>query len=97
VNIVLEEVRIQYEEAKRKAEELYPKGDVPNDIAIKMEEIAYNLPLSREYRPQWDREILEKNGMKIIKIQENIGELVWDEEEKTRYAATPMFMVCAGL
>jgi len=92
-----EEVRIQYEEAKRKAEELYPKGDVPNDIAIKMEEIAYNLPLSREYRPQWDREILEKNGMKIIKIQENIGELVWDEEEKTRYAATPMFMVCAGL
>ena len=91
-----EQVRIQYEKAHNEATRLYVKNYEPTqDIGVKMEAIARNLPLSCEYRPQWDRLVLEKNGLKIVRIQENIGELVWDEEEKTRYAATPMFMICA--
>jgi ubiquinone/menaquinone biosynthesis C-methylase UbiE len=93
-----EQLRIQYEKAQEEANRLYAKiHDPVPEISMKMEAIARNLPLSCEYRPQWDRVVLEENGLKIVNIQENIGELVWDEEEKTRYAATPMFMICAEL
>lgn len=91
-----EALRIQHEKAQMEAARLYPKASVPGkDMGNKMEEIAQGLPLSREHRPQWDHNILEKNGLKIIGIEENIGDLIWDEEEKIRYSATPMFMVCA--
>lgn len=91
-----EQLRLQYEKANAEAARLYPKESVPTkDIGLKMEKIARNLPLSREYRPQWDCNTLGENGLKVIRIENNVGDLVWDEEERTRYAATPMFMICA--
>lgn len=58
-----------------------------------MEEIAKVLPLSKIKRPAWDIEQLTKIGAKNVKAEENIGEVLWDEEEKINYASTPMFML----
>ena len=59
-------------------------------------EVAYNLPMSKNIRPQWDVENLPKFGLNIIAIDSNINNLVWDEMEQLKYEATPMFMVVAG-
>lgn len=91
-----ESMRVEHEKAHIETMRLYPDKSLPSqEMGWKMEAIARNLPLSREYRPQWDCQALVKNGLKVIKIEENIADLVWDDEEKTRYAATPMFMICA--
>lgn len=69
---------------------------LPNkNMSRKMEEMAYQLPLSSKYRPHWDSEAVVRTGLSLIKVDENIGPHVWDETEKIRHAATPMFMVCA--
>ncbi|NMA68335.1 MAG: class I SAM-dependent methyltransferase [Desulfitobacterium sp.] len=89
-------LRTQYFQAQEEADRRFARGVMPKtEMRIKMEDIARNLPLSREYRPQWDQQALERCNVKIIKIAENIGDLVWNEEEKVRHRVTPMFMVCA--
>lgn len=91
-----EKLRKKIEISKREAERLFPEEQDPAKyIGVKMEEIAYNLPLSRQYRPQWDREALIECGYRVLCIDENIGSLVWGEKEKILYGPTPMFMVCA--
>ena len=93
-----EQARVQHETAQIEATRLYSKEkSVAKDLASKMEDIAHSLPLSRMHRPQWDRDTMESLGLKIIRIEENIGQFVWTEEEQTRFRATPMFMVCAEL
>lgn len=61
----------------------------------KMTEIAMQVPLSALDRPVWDRRVLTDIGFSGIRIDETIGERVWDAEEKLNYASTPMFMVVA--
>jgi ubiquinone/menaquinone biosynthesis C-methylase UbiE len=91
-----EQLQKKIELSKREADRLFPEEtDPPQCLSIKMEEIAYNLPLSREHRPQWDRETLGGCGFRLIAIDENIGDSVWDKKEKIRFAETPIFMVCA--
>lgn len=58
-----------------------------------MEEIAKKLPLSKIKRPAWDVEQLINIGAKHVKVEENIGDLLWDYEEKINYASTPMFVI----
>lgn len=60
-----------------------------------MEDIARNLPLSKELRPEWDTKELLNIGFKKIIIEMKIGDKVWDEEEKVNYGSTPMFMIAA--
>ena len=60
-----------------------------------MEDIAKNLPLSKEQRPEWDTRELLSIGFKKIMIESEIGNRVWDEVEKVNYASTPMFMIGA--
>ncbi len=60
-----------------------------------MEDIARNLPLSKEQRPEWDTRELLAIGFKKIMIEIEIGNRVWDEVEKVNYASTPMFMISA--
>ncbi|HBW35219.1 class I SAM-dependent methyltransferase [Desulfosporosinus sp. BICA1-9] len=60
-----------------------------------MEEIARNLPLSKEHRPEWDTKELLTIGFKKIMLEVEIGNRVWDEEEKVNYGSTPMFMIGA--
>ena len=61
-----------------------------------MLDLAYNLPMSKNIRPQWDVENLPKFGLNIIKVDSNLNNLIWDEVEQLKYEATPMFMVVAG-
>ncbi|MEW9124312.1 MAG: methyltransferase domain-containing protein [Thermotaleaceae bacterium] len=92
-----EGLRISVEAAKKEAERLFPEEKDPAQaIGMNMEKIAYSLPLSRQCRPQWDRNAIVDCGLRMISLQEDIGEWVWEEKEKIRYAETPLFMVCAG-
>lgn len=86
----------EYTKCQMEADILYPSECPSKTIGVHMEKIAYNLPLSKVQRPRWDVEALEECGMNVIKVDENIGDKVWEESEKLRYKATPMFMVCAG-
>ena len=61
----------------------------------KMTDIARRVPLSALDRPVWDRRVLSDIGFSRIAMDENIGERVWDAEEKLNYASTPMFMIVA--
>ncbi|MBJ7223026.1 MULTISPECIES: class I SAM-dependent methyltransferase [unclassified Brenneria] len=60
-----------------------------------MENIARQLPLSRERRPQWDTQALLECGYRKIMLDTRVGDELWDETEKVNYASTPMFLVCA--
>lgn len=62
---------------------------------IALTDVAYNLPMSKNMRPQWDINNLHKFGLNIISVDSNINSLVYDEKEQLKYEATPMFMVVA--
>lgn len=89
------EKRRAYEEDRKKAREKGFKDHYIHTDTKAMEAIAKSLPLSREYRPQWDTREMLKIGFKKIWIDTQIGERVWDEEERVNYGSTPMFMIGA--
>ncbi|GKX55287.1 SAM-dependent methyltransferase [Leminorella grimontii] len=66
-----------------------------NTDTVAMENIARELPLSREMRPGWDSEALLDCGFHRLLVDTRIAEGLWDEEEKINYASTPMFMIVA--
>ncbi len=66
----------------------YPEGAV-------MEDISRNLVFSRLRRPQADIWMAESAGFSSVTVDPNIGERVWDEEEKINYVSTPLFMLKA--
>lgn len=59
------------------------------------EELARRLPLSRERRPAWDVQALERLGMRIVDVIEDVSPLVYDETDLLRDRTSPMFLVCA--
>lgn len=95
-----EEQRRRHEEAHENYHRLYPNAvhdKIGSQKAQFLEEIARTLPLSKVHRPEWDRETLEKADMDVIQVLPNVGDLVWDEEEKVHEKATPLFMICAEI
>lgn len=66
-----------------------------NTDTVTMTQIAEVLPLSKVLRPQWDATVLLNTGFKQCLFDVNIGEKVWDHEEKINYGSTPMFMIVA--
>ena len=60
-----------------------------------MEEISRNLILSRCQRPEADLRMLDDAGFANVTVDHEIGQRVWDEEEKINYASTPMFLLRA--
>lgn len=90
-----EEVRRAKEIADKKYEEIYKKESDHSIKNLRASNIAHMLSLSKENRPNWDRENLPKYGLKIVKIDENINEIVLEEEGQIKYASTPMFTVVA--
>lgn len=68
---------------------------MPEEKTRMLEDIARALPLSKVYRPEWDAETVRKLGMKLIRIQDDIGPDLLDEQQRLEYRANPMFMVCA--
>lgn len=88
-----EEARRQYEAdraqvASRGMEDRYTSTDIQT-----MEHIARQVPLSSLQRPQWDKEVLQKLGMKDIVIHDHVAEQVLLEEEQVNFHATPYFCV----
>ena len=57
-----------------------------------MEAIARQAPLSREYRPQWDLNVLKDLGVQANADTE-IWRQVWTREERINNASTPMFLI----
>lgn len=70
-------------------------ASMPKEKVDMLEEIARNLPLSRENRPDWDRQVLRELGMQVVCIQEDISADVLSQRERLEYLPNPMFMVCA--
>lgn len=93
-----EEQKARHDAAHENYRRLYPHAvhdKIGSRKARYLEELAETLPLSKEYRPKWDEEILRKLGMEVRKVLPNAGDLVWDAEEKVHEEATPLFMICA--
>ena len=84
-----EEFRERHPELKEKTWDLGPKR------VSELEQAALVLPLSRQKRPEWDRRILEKIGMRVMQIDERVGATLQDPAEYERDRPTPIFMVCA--
>ena len=57
-----------------------------------MEEIARRVPLSAIRRPDWDVDILAGLGLRVD-TDCRVWERVWDQQERTNCASTPMFLV----
>ena len=60
-----------------------------------MEAIARQAPLSRHLRPQWDRDILGRLGMRVSADTE-VWKQVWTRDEWINNASTPMFLIAAS-
>lgn len=60
-----------------------------------MEQIARQLPLSQQLRPQWDAKTLLDMGVSQCFIDTTVGEYLWSQEEKINYGSTPLFVVVA--
>lgn len=60
--------------------------------AGEMEEIAAGLPMTYEDRPRWDGDFWARQGY-ACSIYENLNEAVYNQEERIRYQAHPMFLV----
>lgn len=90
-----ESKRSEYQEDRINAQKKGVNDHYIHTNTIKMEEIAKNLPLSRTMRPQWDAAVLINTGFKKVMVEQDIGQLVWDQEEQVNYASTPMFMIFA--
>ena len=90
-----EQARKDREESDIKYKKIYKKDPEYAVSNVSLTNVSYGLPLSKEKRPEWDRNNLSKFGFKIIRIDENINQRVFNEEEQVRYSATPMFTVVA--
>lgn len=53
------------------------------------------LPLSKEKRPEWDKKVLEKLGMRMVEVIEDIGPGVQDPLDWERDSLNHTFMICA--
>lgn len=90
-----------YDEGKHRAYEM-DRGNVKEsgmkdhytctDIDA-METIAKKVPLSNQFRPDWDVNVLNELNMTKVKTDNDIWDKVWSEEEKLNYASTPMFLI----
>ena len=87
------EKRKQYEQDRKNVlKRGFEDQVIPKNYKI-MEDIARNLPLSKEHRPQWDVQQLINIGFRKVIIEMEIGNKVWNKFEKMNYRSTPMFMI----
>lgn len=59
----------------------------------RMEEIALNLPMTREIRPKWDEVFLNSISAGEVTSICDIGSRLYSEKEMINYSSTPLFMV----
>jgi SAM-dependent methyltransferase len=90
-----EEKRREYEEDRRRVEELRLEDHYTCTDIDTMENLARRMPMSRTMRPAWDMSVLEKLTAKGVRADRQVWKRVWDAAEKVNYASTPMFLVSA--
>ena len=94
-----EALRVRKKAAEAAFRAKYPihnyAGDMPKARIRELEQAAYSLPLSREKRPEWDQRVLERLGMKIVEIVDDIGPGVQDPMDWERDDPIHTFMICA--
>lgn len=94
-----EELRARKKAAEAAFRTKYPvhnyAGNMPKARVRELEQTAYALPLSKEKRPEWDRNVLEKLGMQMVEIMEDIGPGVQDPLDWERDHPIHTFMICA--
>jgi len=90
-----EEKRREYEEDRKKVEDLHMDDHYTCTDIDAMEAIARQIPMSRTMRPAWDLQVLKRFAGKNVQADEQVWKRVWDQTEKVNYASTPMFLVSA--
>ncbi|MBF7096247.1 class I SAM-dependent methyltransferase [Alkalibacter mobilis] len=90
-----EELKELHIKSQMEAEKYLTEPAPESKIGHKMEELAFKLPLSKLNRPEWDINAIEKSGLKLLKVDNDVGSRVWEKIERIKYSASPMFMVCA--
>lgn len=80
---------------RKNAQEMGIPDHYINTDTTAMENIARQLPLSRELRPHWDLCALLDVGFKKVTADTDVWQGLWSLEEKINYASTPMFMIVA--
>lgn len=88
-----EEKREAYEQDRRKVEQEQLDDHYLCTDIDRMEQIAFQMPLSSQMRPKWDVKVLEEIGFREISVDADVWERVWSQEERLNYHSTPMFMV----
>lgn len=83
-----------YNRVRLREENYLEKYGQKEVVAVRNMEFFENAPLTKINRPEWDKNILEKIGMKV-EIQNDIGENVYEEWEKELYGESPLFEICA--
>jgi SAM-dependent methyltransferase len=71
-------------------------GELPHHKDIEeTDRLSLALPLTREWRPEWDVRTLKEEGFSTIYTEENLNAKVLDEKQQILNRSTPMFMTCA--
>ena len=86
--------KLVMEDIKRMEELFNEKYEITPQLQY-LDDVARKLVLSKERRPEWDRNALNECGFEILKIEEDIGRYVWDEKQKVEYKSRPLFMIVA--
>ncbi|MEK5029306.1 class I SAM-dependent methyltransferase [Paenibacillus sp. FSL M7-1046] len=71
-------------------------GELPHHKDIEeTDRLSLLLPLTREWRPEWDVRTLKEEGFSAVYTEENLNAKVLDEKQQVLNCSTPMFMICA--
>ncbi|WP_342481663.1 class I SAM-dependent methyltransferase [Paenibacillus sp. FSL L8-0340] len=71
-------------------------GELPHHKDIEeTDRLSLLLPLTREWRPEWDVRTLKEEGFSVVYTEENLNAIVLDEKQQVLNRSTPMFMICA--
>lgn len=71
-------------------------GELPHHKDVEeTDRLSLALPLTREWRPEWDVRTLTELGFSAVYTEENLNGKVLDEKQQVLYQSTPMFMICA--
>ena len=87
-----EEARLGHSEDREKLAASDVRDETAGTDVDAMEAIARKTPLSRQFRPQWDLEVLRRFGLQASADTE-VWRQVWTKEERINNASTPMFLV----
>ena len=93
-HLVDEDARRSYEHDR----ELIARNGMRDECEIAgfeaMDEIARHVPLTAELRPAWDERVLGALGLSVD-VTPDIGQRVWNAEERANFASTPLFRIVA--